>query len=168
VDVTDLLRVSSPAQISALAELAQEIWTEHYTPIIGPQQVDYMLASFQSAEAIAAQLAEGYEYYLATRDGGGVGYIALVPDAGDASLMISKLYVAKSERGRGFGREMLSFAEKVCRERHLVTLWLTVNKNNIRSIEWYAKMGFSNAGPIVQDIGAGFAMDDYRLTKVVV
>jgi GNAT superfamily N-acetyltransferase len=127
-----------------------------------------MLARFQSAEAVAAQIAEGCEYYMSVHDETAVGYLALVPDAGEDSLMISKLYVTRSVRGHGFGRDMLSFAEEVCRERNIATLWLTVNKNNTRSIEWYAQMGFVNAGPVVQDIGAGFVMDDYRLTKAVV
>ena len=35
------------------------------------------------------------------------------------------------------------------------------------SIAWYTRMGFRNAGPIVQDIGAGYVMDDYRMEKVV-
>jgi len=42
--------------------LAREIWTDHYVPIIGQAQVDYMLDTFQREEAIAAQLAGGYEY----------------------------------------------------------------------------------------------------------
>jgi hypothetical protein len=28
-------------------------------------------------------------------------------------------------------------------------------------------MGFTNTGPIVTDIGAGFVMDDYKLEKTV-
>ena len=38
-----LERVERPEQIAAVAELAEEIWTQHYTPIIGPAQVLYML-----------------------------------------------------------------------------------------------------------------------------
>jgi hypothetical protein len=28
-------------------------------------------------------------------------------------------------------------------------------------------MGFRNTGPIVQDIGGGFVMDDFRLEKMI-
>jgi diamine N-acetyltransferase len=163
----DLVRVDSEAQITELAELAREIWTEHYEPITGPEQVAYMLAKFQSAEAIAAQIAEGYEYYLASRAGRSVGYTALVPEPEKSALMVSKLYVSKSERGRGCAKLMLRLAEDICRERGLTTLWLTVNKNNVDSIAWYERMGFTNAGALVQDIGEGFVMDDYRLEKRV-
>ncbi|MGB0563820.1 MAG: GNAT family N-acetyltransferase, partial [Spirulinaceae cyanobacterium] len=56
----------TPEQFATIARLARSIWIAHYTPIIGAAQVDYMLAKFQSAEAIAAQVqTEGYRYYLA-------------------------------------------------------------------------------------------------------
>ena len=58
----DLERVETPSQIAAVAELARETWMQHYVPLIGAAQVEYMLARFQSAEAIARQIAaEGYE-----------------------------------------------------------------------------------------------------------
>ena len=42
-----------------------------------------------------------------------------------------------------------------------------VNKNNADSIAWYSRMGFRNAGPVIQDIGGGFVMDDFRLEKTI-
>lgn len=164
----DLARVLDQGQISNVATLAREIWTEHYMAIIGKKQVDFMLDKFQSEEAIAAQISRGYEYYIVAHDGKGVGYMAIIPNAAEDSLMISKLYVTKSARGQGFGRKMLEFAESICRERRIKTLWLTVNKNNAHSIAWYTRMGFQNAGPTIQDIGGGFVMDDYRMHKTIV
>ncbi len=163
--MTDMSRVRSREQISEVANLAREIWTDHYVPIIGQEQVDYMLAKFQSEPAIGTQLSEGYEYYMASRNGKCAGYMAIVPDAGTGMLLISKFYVLAAERGQGIGRTMLELAEAVCRERKLGALWLTVNKNNARSIAWYLRMGFRNRGSIVQDIGGGFIMDDYRMEK---
>ena len=47
--------VKTDAEIAAVAELAQEIWTEHFPPIIGPAQTAYMIETFQSAKAIHRQ-----------------------------------------------------------------------------------------------------------------
>jgi hypothetical protein len=95
-----LERVESAEQMAAVAELARETWTQHYVPIVGRGQVEYMLEKFQSAEAIARQIAaEGYEYYLAPD----AGYLALVPDAGAGSVMLSKIYVKAEMRGTGLG-----------------------------------------------------------------
>jgi ribosomal protein S18 acetylase RimI-like enzyme len=158
--MTALLQVESDDQIVQVVSLAREIWHEHYTPIIGQKQVDYMLEKFQSLGAINAQLRDGYEYYLATHNSQNAGYAAIIPNANDATLMLSKLYVRNSVRGCGLGKSILQFVEELCRKRGFKTVWLTVNKNNANSIAWYLRMGFRNAGSVVQDVGGGFVMDE--------
>ena len=165
--MTELIPVETSAQVAAVAALARAVWSEHYVPIIGQAQVDYMLDAFQSGQAIDGQLAEGYEYYLLSDGERNTGYLAVVPDAEAGTLMLSKLYVVKAERGRGYGRMMIDFARRLSRERGLKTLWLTVNKHNTESIAWYRRMGFVSVGPTVQDIGGGFVMDDYRMEMTV-
>jgi len=165
--MADIVGVYKQAQIAETARLAGEIWRQHYTPIIGEAQVDYMLEKFQSKTAIANQIGNGYEYYLLEDKNEYVGYLAVVPDPRQSALLLSKIYVVDAKRGCGYGRKMLTFVEDVCRQRQLKTLWLTVNKNNRASIAWYTQKGFTNAGPIVQDIGGGFVMDDYRMEKKV-
>jgi GNAT superfamily N-acetyltransferase len=152
-------------EIQAVAALAAEIWNQHYLPIIGRAQVDYMLAKFQSPEAIAGQIAEGYSYFLLREGGSIAGYMAVVPRGEGPGMMLSKLYVLAEMRGRGLGRAMVDFAEELCRRDGAKRLWLTVNKNNADSIAAYGRMGFVNAGPVVTDIGGGFVMDDYVLEK---
>ena len=160
----ELERVESPEQIAAVAALARETWTQHYVPIIGPDQVAYMLDKFQSPEAIARQIAsEGYEYYLA----GGAGYLALVPDPARKSLFLSKIYVRAERRGTGLGRAMVAFAETRCAELGCGELWLTVNRHNAGSIAFYERLGFRKTGTLVTDIGGGFVMDDWRMAKAV-
>ena len=159
-----LERVASPDQIAAVAALARETWTQHYVPIIGAAQVEYMLAKFQSAEAITRQIAaEGYEYYLAP----GAGYLALVPDPAKKSLLLSKIYVKAELRGTGLGRAMVTFAEIRCVELGCRELWLTVNRNNAGSIAFYERLGFRKTQSLVTDIGGGFVMDDWRMAKDV-
>jgi GNAT superfamily N-acetyltransferase len=157
--------VSSREHVAAVACLAREIWPEHYAPIIGSRQVDYMLEKFQSEPAISEQLSGGYEYYLVSRDGQNVAYTALVPDSRASSMMLSKLYVKKSTRGQGLGKQILRFVEELSLKRGIKMIWLTVNKNNSPSLAWYLRMGFANAGPTIQDIGEGYIMDDFRLEK---
>jgi diamine N-acetyltransferase len=165
--MTGFQAVHSQEQIADVVRLAREIWQEHYLPIIGLKQVDYMLEKFQSKRAVTEQLGESYEYYLVSHHGQSAGYVAVVPDRSGSTLMISKLYVRKPDRGHGLGKKTLQFVENLCQQRGITMMWLTVNKNNARSIEWYSRMGFRNAGPTVQDIGGGFIMDDFRLEKTI-
>ena len=158
----ELERVKRPGQIVAVAALARDIWLEHYTPIIGGAQVEYMLARFQSEAAIARQIAaEGYEYYLVPD----AGYLALVPDAARHNLLLSKIYVKAARRGTGLGRVMAEFAEERGAELGCRELWLTVNRHNTGSIAFYERLGFRKTNPLVTDIGGGFVMDDWRMAK---
>ena len=154
--------VQSPATIQIVADLASTIWNEYYVPIIGQEQVDYMVNSFQSAEAIEKQINnENYEYYLIDHLSKPSGYISI--KLMDKELFLSKFYVAREERGTGLGKEGLKFIINRAKELNANAITLTVNKYNINSIKAYEKMGFKNTGSIVSDIGAGFVMDDFTM-----
>lgn len=158
-------KVTGTDQICIAAGLAHEIWHEHYTPIIGREQVEYMLGKFQSEEAIANQIAEGYLYFLLTHEEKPVGYLSVLPK--DKELFLSKIYVRSEERGRGFGRAGITFLESLARERGMSKISLTVNKNNVLALNAYERYGFINTGPTVADIGSGFVMDDYKLVLML-
>lgn len=159
--------VSTPADIDTVAALARAVWIQHYVPIIGQAQTDYMLGKFQSAPAIARQIADGYEYFIAVVDGAPAGYFAIVPNQAERRALLSKIYVTKQRRGTGLGRVIVAFIEKRCAEMGLRELWLTVNRNNADSIAFYQHVGFTISGTVVQDIGNGFVMDDYRMVKTI-
>jgi ribosomal protein S18 acetylase RimI-like enzyme len=156
-------KITQEDEIHQAARLARQIWTEHYTPLIGAAQVRYMLEKFQSSEAIRAQMQEdGYIYYLAFWHDESVAYCAIQADAEKKSVFLSKLYVDADYRGRGIAVAFLhviknEFDGKVDR------IWLTVNKGNAGSIDAYKKMGFVVESSLVTDIGCGFRMDDYKM-----
>lgn len=162
----DMQRVGTDEQIADVVRLAREIWEEHYTGLIGCGQVAFMLERFQSPVAITTQIAEGYAYYLALSDGRPEGYFAVVAEPGTSRLLLSKLYLRQSCRGLGVGRQILDFVETLGRRQGCRTLWLTVNKRN-PTLGWYERQGFVRAAAIVQDIGGGYVMDDYRMEKQV-
>jgi GNAT superfamily N-acetyltransferase len=162
-----LLPVSNPAQVAEVARMAHEVWNEYYVPLIGRAQVDYMVAKFQSAEAMQAQIDSGYEYFQIRQAGESVGYAAIRYDAADARLFISKLYLLAAHRKSGAGRRALELIEGMARERGATHLWLTVNKGN-PSVRAYERLGFSIAEAMVMDIGGGFVMDDYKMEKPLI
>jgi len=152
-------------QIEIVAALAEEIWREHFTSIIGKAQVDYMLETFQSEQAICEQLRNGFLYYLIKSNDSDVGYFGVLPTGDD--LLLSKFYIRSAERGKGLGRKVLIFIESLAAEKGATRITLTVNKYNLRTIETYKKLGFEITESLIQDIGNGFVMDDYRMEKVI-
>lgn len=149
--------------IKKVEQLADEIWTQHYTPIIGIDQVNYMLENFQSFEAIEKQIFEGMNYFLLFFEGEPVGYMASKPQGGD--MFLSKIYVLSKMRGKGIGGFAMNYLETRAKKMGCRNLSLTVNKNNTDSIRAYEKLGFINVRPLQTDIGKGFIMDDYFMRK---
>lgn len=163
----NLLKVESLSDIASVAGLAQEIWRQHFTPIIGSSQVEYMLEKFQSVEAILSQLEIGTEYYIAVLENEHVGYTGLVPDISNKKIMISKIYLRNRARGIGIGNHILDFVEDESKKRNFNKIWLTVNRFNHEPIEWYSRKGFKTVDKVKKDIGGGFFMDDYIMEKQI-
>jgi RimJ/RimL family protein N-acetyltransferase len=156
--------VSHADELRILEELAETIWREHYTPIIGSKQVDYMLDKFQSAAAMRQQIdQQGYHYFAIYSADQMIGYFAVQPR--EAVLFLSKLYLKAEQRGRGLAKQALNFIEQFARRYNLSKIELTVNKYNRQAIAAYQQLGFQIMQEAVFDIGAGFIMDDYVMQR---
>jgi ribosomal protein S18 acetylase RimI-like enzyme len=153
--------------ISQISLLAKEIWVEYFTSIIGIDQVNYMLATLQSSEAIRQQIAEGYSYYLIAGQNNFVGYFSFRIDEMSNSVHLSKLHLLSAYRRCGIATDTLRFLHKKGMRNDCNKLWLTVNKNNSIAIAAYEAMGFSVTDSLTIDIGEGFEMNDYRMEKII-
>ena len=93
-----------------------------------------------------------------------MGFFAYYPREG--ALYLSKIYLYKTERGKGYSRAILDYLKEVEAASSLTAIELNVNKHNDRSIAVYEKLGFTRLREEKLDIGQGFYMDDYvyRLT----
>lgn len=156
-------KVESEEELLLTEKLADIVWREHYIPIVGKAQIDYMLEKFQSVSAMTQQIKDGYLYYLIYDEDEPAGYFAI--QKRDNSLFLSKLYVLSQWRNRGLARQAMAFIEDHARREKLDNISLTVNKENHGSIKAYLQMGFENVGPVVADIGRGYVMDDFKMLK---
>lgn len=146
-------------QVQALSALATSIVREHFDPIIGKAQNDYMLEKFQSVPALRSQLESGYRYFFACTDAGErIGFLAFYPRGNE--LYLSKFYLQKDWRGKGFAWEMLRFVLESARALGLGAVELNVNRDN-DAARAYERMGFVRVREEKNDIGAGFCMDDF-------
>ncbi|SEL15064.1 Acetyltransferase (GNAT) family protein [Carnobacterium iners] len=145
--------------VKLIVLLAKEIWYEHYTAIIGAKQVQYMLANLQSEIAILNDLKQGKEYVLVESNQLAIGYVSY--ELTTNQLFLSKLYLKKSERGKGTGRFVLAQLKDIAKKNKKDGIVLTVNKNNQASISVYKAFGFILIKEQLVDIGNGYVMDDY-------
>lgn len=153
--------ISGDSDIRLTAQMAQEIWNEAFRGIITQEQINYMVDKYQSYHAMKDQIEnQGYTYFIISKDGKDAGYCG-VQVKEDNSLYLSKMYLLKEARGQQLFEQMTNHLVKLCRDKGISRIWLTVNKHNDRAIAAYIKNGYKNIRSQTTDIGNGFVMDDY-------
>ena len=154
------LSADDPAQIQRMSRLATTIVKDYFDPLIGAAQNDYMIARFQTPDAIAAQLADGYVYFFAADDAGTpLGFLAYRIEP--ARLYLSKFYLHKHHRGKGYAHAMRDFVIQAAVNAGLSHIELNVYKHNDATLAAYEALGFTRLRAEANDIGNGFVMDDY-------
>jgi len=162
----NIIPVKTDQEIFDVATLANEIWHQHFIPIIGEAQVEYMVDKFQSYPAISKQIHEdGYEYFRIYLGDIFAGYTGV--HAEEDALFLSKLYIKENCRGNRLATHALNYLIQICKERRLKKIWLTCNKYNNNTLAVYDHLGFKITDEQVADIGNGFVMDDYILTYMI-
>ena len=146
-------------EIPILSSLATHIVREHFDPIIGKAQNDYMLEKYQSIPAIKEQIKKGYLYFWVKFENKNAGFIGFYPI--ENKLYLSKFYLEKNYRGKKISRKMLEFIENYCKENNLKSIYLNVNRDNDLAIKVYEHLGFVKIREEKNDIGNGYYMDDF-------
>lgn len=153
------LKPLKSTQIDLIQQLAREIWEEHYLPIIGQAQIDYMLNKFYSSEQIQSELDAGVHWEILWDAHEAIGYLVCEIEA--SKVHLAKIYLKQKSRGKGLGELMVHRAIELTKIHQKDLIYLNVNKGNQKSIAFYESMGFYKAKEGVFDIGNGFVMDDF-------
>ena len=157
---------NSDEDIKALARCAHTVWNEHYSSILSQTQIDYMVNRFQSFEAIKKSInEEGYVYYMLYHYEEVIAYCGFQVQG--IRLFLSKLYVLKSWRNYGYASKLLANMTDYAREHQLESIYLTCNRFNSNSLDFYRHKGFQIIDSADTDIGHGFLMEDYILEKEI-
>lgn len=162
------LQAITAADFTTIAHLANTIWSEHYTPIIGKAQVDYMLADRYTPEKLQRYLdANDRWMLLLSVDDEPAGYCSYALTDIPEEMKVEQLYVLSGLRGKNLGTTMLTHIEQQARLHSRNKLVLQVNKKNGTAIAFYRRMSFTVREAAVFDIGDGYVMDDYVMEKLL-
>jgi GNAT superfamily N-acetyltransferase len=157
-------RLATSEDIPLIQDLSGRIWREHYPGIITREQIDYMLGKMYASDVMRDEIMnKGYRYIIVSAGTMPIGFIAYRQGEPSRAVLISKLYLLPSFHGKGIGRKMLGHVKDYASKTGAQTLYLFVNKNNVKAIAAYERFGFVKAEAVVSDIGGGFVMDDYRM-----
>lgn len=144
-------------QLSALARL---IWWDHYPPIIGEEQVRYMLELNYSKESLEQQMADGQFFWWVVSNAQPVGFIEISGES-NGLFFIHKFYMDPDFQGQGLGAA--AFNLLLAKYPEAREIRLTVNRQNFKSINFYFKIGFVIEKCLDIPIGAGFVMNDFQM-----
>jgi GNAT superfamily N-acetyltransferase len=157
------IREASLADITTIRNLAVATWPPTYVPILGEDQVHYMLNMFYSPLELEKQMTIGAQHFLIAGDESiDFGFAAWSLPAGGHSKL-QKLYVLPGYQGTGVASALLKeVKDRAARVAH--RLYLNVNRYNARAIAFYEKSGFVRTAIEDIDIGSGYYMNDYVYT----
>jgi len=156
------------ADIPELVRLAREIWYAHYPSIITVEQIEYMLEQRYGGDVIREQLTGGSAWWdKLLLDGNMVAFASSEPGQHPKEMKVDKLYVRYDLRGRGYGGRLIRHIEQRALSLGYNRLYLQVNRNNRSAIDAYMRSGFVVSESAKFDIGGGFVMDDYIMSKAL-
>lgn len=148
--------------IPVIHHLADRIWKKYYPEIISTEQIEYMLHTMYSEEALREQMKAGQQFYLVADGGKTMGYLA-ISEKGKGEYFLHKFYIEHAHHRAGLGSSVLN--ELLKKFSNKITLRLTVNRQNFKAINFYFKNGFTIEKVADFDIGAGYVMNDFVMIK---
>lgn len=146
--------------IHLILPLAKRVWDNTYLSIIGQEQINYMLPMMYSDERIFREIAEGYEWVLVMLGKELIGYLNFKLES-DNRVFLSKIYTDVDKQVKGLGQFMLQYVMDYAKRKGGKAVYLTVNKNNQRAVDFYERNGMKCIESKTFDIGGGYVMDDH-------
>ncbi len=157
---TKYTREGTADDIAMIQDIAARVWPQTYEPIVGVEQVKYMLDRFYTHEALLEQLDTGHRFRIAYTNGEGIGF-ASFSEIQPGVYKLHKLYVAVETHGKGMGLFLMNDVVTELRKINAQELRLNVNRYNSRAIQFYERYGFSQLYTEDIEIGLGYQMNDY-------
>lgn len=133
-----MIRPAQPSDAETIRGLVRDAYA-HYVERLGrepgPMNDDY-----------PRRIAENQAWVL-EEDGQIVGLVVLVGDRPEA-LLLENVAVAPAAQGKGYGRQLIAFAEEAARRRGYGELRLYTNVLMTENIALYQRLGFVEIGRI--------------------
>ena len=155
---TEYRIIKTDEDIEELSLLARKTWNVHYPPIIGQEQVNYMLEMMYSVDSLRKQIFEDNNIFTGAYINGKMAGFISVCRTGGKDYFLHKLYVDPDLFRKGIGKGLF---DHVFSGIDFETIRLTVNRQNYKAVNFYFKIGYKIEKIIDIGIGGGFVMNDF-------
>jgi ribosomal protein S18 acetylase RimI-like enzyme len=160
------IREATDRDLPVVVDLACATFRAHYPSIIGRDQIEYMLATTYSIEALGRQRKEGHVFLVGSVGGTPVAFASFGVSAEDqVEGQIHKLCVLPDHQRHGIGHGLIEHISERLARMGRTRLVLAINRCNISAINFSFKNGFTIRSAVDSDIGGGFAMSDFVMTR---
>ncbi|RYY33220.1 MAG: GNAT family N-acetyltransferase [Sphingobacteriaceae bacterium] len=159
------IRQATVNDVETIRQLAEEVWWPTYSPILGAEQIAFMLNEIYPADKITKQISENSQtFLLLIEDEVPVAFAAYSPREEDATIYkLHKLYCLPAMQGKGYGKALINEIINRVTAAGSNKLDLNVNRYN-KAKNAYEKMGFEVI--YEEDIHIGpYYMNDYVMRK---
>jgi len=164
IEISPVRLEGAKDEAEAVVDLAGRVWRAHYPGIITPEQIETMLAQRYRPVLVRQFIARG-DLWLAARVAGALVGFAHGHPLTEDDYKLDKLYVDLDWQRQGIGGRLIDALAARIVSQGFTRLVLRVNRQNQNGIHAYLKHGFTVTTIHLEDIGGGFIMDDYVMTK---
>ncbi|MBB6499666.1 GNAT family N-acetyltransferase [Pedobacter cryoconitis] len=154
------LRKAKEEDLPVIQQIGTITYGPTYTPLIGQEQVDFMLDKFYNIFALRQQLIDGHTFLIAQEEGKDLAFASYSIGDHDSVIKLHKLYVLPEAHGKGLGKLLINEVRNKAIEAGAKSLELNVNRYN-KAKDFYEKAGFKIKETVDIEIGNGFFMNDY-------
>lgn len=130
--------------LEAIRRITWTTWNAAYASFVPEKDLRAYFDSAYTRDELARLLvSQHFRGLIAEVDGQPAGYakVAFAPD--EKKCYLSSLYVLPECQGRGLGSLLLAEAERHALAFGMHEIWLGVMVRNVRTMQWYEKIGFA-------------------------
>ena len=125
------IRSAGPDDLAAVEAIVRSAYAR-YVPLIG-RKPGPMLDDYR------ASIGKGHVHVLSD-EGGICGILVLIPE--EHAMLLDNVAIRPDAQGRGHGRTLIAFAERMARERGLRAIRLYTNEAMTENVALYGRLGF--------------------------
>ena len=160
----DYKLVAKAKYIHMTADLASELWHEVYKRYYPAKQLDALVETLQSADAIEEDIDRDVNYFLVFLGDKLIGYFAWKME--NTALHLLHLYLRPEYRGKALGRDILASCERLARGEGRGRVSCEVHAKCLPVMQFFKARGYRVLAP-AETVVEGIPMQLTTLEKML-
>ena len=160
----DYKLVAKAKYIHAAADLAGELWHEVYKRYYPAKQLDTLVDTLQSADAIEEDIDNDVNYFLVFLGDKLIGYFAWKME--NTALHLLHLYLKPEYRGKALGLDILASCERLARGEGRGRVSCEVHAKCLPVMQFFKARGYRVLAP-AETVVEGIPMQLTTLEKML-